>query len=170
MKELPRNSKKILLDDEDVPRFLAFEQEWGHHWRVHKDGYVKFYFHKSIVQLARFILDYHGSLDVDHIDRNPLNNQKSNLRTVTRSINIHNSKRSQPGAIVYEGVRFLRARGKWRAFKGSVYIGTYPTQLEAVNKRRAFIQANENPTLDLCRTNPEDSVNQTTIEDSVPAS
>ena len=39
------------------------------------------------VRMHRVILGYTGQLDIDHIDQNPLNNQRINLRVATRSQN-----------------------------------------------------------------------------------
>lgn len=65
--------------------------------------------------------------DVDHIDRNPLNNHISNLRYVTRSQNAHNNK--------YKGYCFDKETGRYRAYmtemKVRVWLGRYDTPEEA---------------------------------------
>lgn len=70
--------------------------------------------------------------DTDHIDRNPLNNQRENLRYITRSQNILNSNRSDMRTKPL-GITF--AKGKWVAqpcTNGTqVYLGRFDTALEA---------------------------------------
>lgn len=58
------------------------------------------------VNLHRYILDYYGDMDVDHINRNTLDNRKSNLRIVPRVVNLANNG----GKYVYQN-----QSGKWRA-------------------------------------------------------
>ena len=54
-----------------------------------KDGYQKsFKVHRLVVKT--FLPDYKESLDVDHIDRNRLNNNLSNLRMLTHQENMFN--------------------------------------------------------------------------------
>lgn len=45
------------------------------------------------IRLHRYVLGYFGPLDVDHIDRNTMNNKRSNLRVATRSENVRNASR-----------------------------------------------------------------------------
>ena len=42
------------------------------------------------IRMHRVVLDYNGRLDVDHINHNSLDNRISNLRAVTRSVNVVN--------------------------------------------------------------------------------
>jgi hypothetical protein len=81
--------KFLLCDDEDLSDLLAKGT-----WRLNVNGYavirrrvdgtVRSVFAHQVV--ARNMgLDLSGGRDVDHIDRNPLNNCRSNLRSGTKS-------------------------------------------------------------------------------------
>lgn len=73
--------------------------------------------------------------DVDHVDRNGLNNQRENLRVVTHSENLRNRRKSKNKSSQYLGVCLCKRTGRWMAYitidgklKG---IGRYDTEREA---------------------------------------
>jgi hypothetical protein len=72
---------------------------------------------------------------VDHEDRNPLNNRRSNLRLCTALQNAHNSGKRKPGTSHYKNVYWDAARNKWSAYinyDGSrMMIGRYDDEVEA---------------------------------------
>lgn len=71
--------------------------------------------------------------EVDHIDMNPLNNLRSNLRLATRSQNQANKTKNRRNKSGYKGVR--KIRNKWYTYitvKGKpTYVGNYDTPEEA---------------------------------------
>lgn len=70
-------------------------------------------------------------LEIDHIDGNPLNNRRKNLRFVTHRQNSQNLKRHRNGETL--GTTLLE-NGKWQAvihIKKSVYLGSFKTKEEA---------------------------------------
>jgi hypothetical protein len=80
-------------------------------------------------------LEYNG-LDVDHIDRNPLNNDVSNLRVITHQKNGFNTDA--------KGYHWATREKKWRAkimLNGKdIHIGYFDNEEEA---RQAYLRAKE---------------------------
>lgn len=52
---------------------------------------------------------------VDHIDGNPLNNRRANLRPASHAQNIRNRRVPMTNASGFKGVHWRRGAGKWRA-------------------------------------------------------
>jgi hypothetical protein len=72
------------------------------------------------------------TLDVDHIDHNGLNNQRSNLRPCTRSQNNMNRRLGKDSTSGIKGVSWKRSDNAWRAqikLDGkTVHLGFFPTK------------------------------------------
>lgn len=81
--------------------------------------------------MARIILDAPKGKQVDHINGNPLDNRRANLRLCSQAENARNRRMQRPGK--YKGVHpnnsnwmaVIKTNGHLR------YIGTYKTQVEA---------------------------------------
>jgi len=75
------------------------------------------------------------TFDIDHKNGNGLDNRWDNLRSATRSQNMANTKLPLTNTSGYKGVRWDKARGKWRAeirIKGrSRHLGLFATAEEA---------------------------------------
>ena len=88
MKEIQLTQGKVaLVDDEDFEYLKQFK------WHVINNN-GKFYVRKqfllsngkvSKVLMHRFIMKPNKDMVIDHLDGNPLNNQKTNLRICTQS-------------------------------------------------------------------------------------
>ncbi len=125
--------KEAFIDDEDYDRITewkwCFNKKKGAGYAVGKIGDKC---EKRLVLMHQFIMNFPAPpLEVDHIDGNMLNNQKSNLRLATRSEQEINKGRKTEK---YKGVTKLR-NGRWKAqfrVNGVMeYIGEYATDEEA---------------------------------------
>lgn len=121
-----------MIDDEDLDRVNSLN------WTViiENGGVVSCINHEGGFSwtIGRFILNYRGLLEVDHVDRNPLNNQKHNLRIVTKSQNAINRSPAK-GSSKYRGVYWKTANQKWMAqikIKNKKhYIGIFDSEEKA---------------------------------------
>lgn len=128
------------FDKEDLPKVLPYT------WYLMPQGYVVTgknpYNGKSCWRLHHCVLDfeYQGKDEVDHIDRNRLNNCKSNLRIVSHTQNNRNGKlRTNSLKSGYIGVNWAEHRQKRVATiytQGKRYYqGAYDTVEEALIAR-----------------------------------
>lgn len=76
--------------------------------------------------------------DLDHIDRNKLNNSAGNLREVTNQQNGQNRSAQSDNKLGIKGV-YLRPNGKYRAYirhdDKLIHLGTHTTALAALQAR-----------------------------------
>lgn len=116
MVELNVKGQIILIDDEDEEKVCRWKWNINNsgyacrqHWNPDLKKYEKMYMH-------RYILNTPQGLDTDHINRNKLDNRKSNLRVATRSANNLHRGISQNNTSGITGVNFHKASQLWRAY------------------------------------------------------
>jgi hypothetical protein len=116
------------VDDEDYEYLSQYK------WSVTSRGYACRNSMGKLVLMHRVIMG-DSNMDIDHVDGDRLNNQKSNLRFATRSQNMANSRPHKSSSSKYKGVTWDRYGGKWKAaimHHGKNYhIGRYSDELEA---------------------------------------
>jgi hypothetical protein len=115
-----------------LPRLLNGHVDYTGYRRISIDGKVT-----SVARLVAmaFLPNPEGLAEVDHVDRNPLNNHVTNLRWASRSLN--NINRRTWGVSCYRGVTWNKRCRKYIAqirHQGRlVYLGTYETAEEAAS-------------------------------------
>lgn len=127
--------KVAIVDDADY----VWLSQWS--WFYHSQGYAVRNARKGeisqskIILMHRFILGASSGIEVDHRDRNKLNNQRCNLREASTAENQHNRAPRSGRAIPYKGVRYDADRNKYRARitvnKRELHLGRYDTAEEA---------------------------------------
>lgn len=124
-----RNIKMIaLIDIEDYDKIKH------RRWNVDKDNYVVSSHPLPRIKLHNLILPHINGVLIDHIDRNPLNNQKLNLRFCNHSENLANSKLNKNNSSGHKGV--YHTNNKWAAYiqfnNKRYHLGYFDTIEEAV--------------------------------------
>lgn len=104
----------VLVDDAD---FLWLNR-WR--WKIGNHGYAMRSVtlpgrKNSAVLMHRLIMDPPSDLQVDHINRNKLDNRRANLRVVPQSINNHNQDLWSRNTSGVRGVVWDKSRSKWMA-------------------------------------------------------
>jgi hypothetical protein len=96
---------------------------------------------KSNIFLHRLLLNIiDETIDVDHINRNPLDNRKENLRLATPQQNCMNKSIQTNNTSGVPGVSWRKDRNKWRAFitfnGKQISLGLYVNKEDAINARK----------------------------------
>ena len=112
--------------------FCDLEKVKKYSWCLSKTGYFVANIQGKVTKLHRFILQAGDGEVVDHIDGNPANNSRSNLRICTLSENAKNLKSKSLGV--------RKRKNRWAArivvnYK-ELYLGTYDTREEALSARQ----------------------------------
>jgi len=120
----------IMIDDDDYATLSRYN------WQLGADGHART--HGAIRLMSRIIMNAPKHLEVDHIDRNPLNNQRSNLRLCTSSQNKCNRGPRKDNKSGYKGVSWHSQRNKWTAriktpYGKYLHLGLFSDKLDAVN-------------------------------------
>lgn len=99
---------------------------------------------KKEIRLHRYLTNCSKDCEIDHINRNPLDNRLENLRCVNRSENMLNKSVQKNSLSGYKGIT-LRKRKNYRKYqvritvnKKSVSLGYFNTIEEALEKRKQF--------------------------------
>lgn len=137
------NGGFTLLDDEDYNYFSQWKWQNIHGYAV-RCVYVANRklgkgVHRSVnklVALHREVNKTPEGFDTDHVNRDKLDNRKSNLRTTNRSVNAHNAgKKNNNSRSSLQGVQWRSDRKKWRSYicidYKPVYLGTFDDELDA---------------------------------------
>lgn len=87
------------------------------------------------IHMHRLVMDAPEGLEVDHIDGNPLNNQKSNLRLCSHEENRRNNKMYASNKSGFKGVSYSARHDKWityiRFMNKSYNLGIFSDRIEA---------------------------------------
>lgn len=118
------------INDEDYPLVA------GYTWYLHRhncQNHATTVIDNKTIQMHRLILV--TEKQVDHKDRNGLNNQKSNLRAATASQNSANRGPAITNTYGYKGISFEGRRDKWvakiKVNYRKLHLGYFKTKEEA---------------------------------------
>lgn len=120
---------RAVIDLDDVDRCRDYR--WSY------DRYVRNW---RIGTLHRFIMNCPSDLVVDHINHNPLDNRKCNLRVCDIRHNSINKKRMSNNKSGATGVIWEKSRNKWRAQivvnGSSIVLGRFNNIEDAIAARQ----------------------------------
>lgn len=120
----------------------ADRAEWASQWRwcLTTGGYATRAYQRDGVRVVVFLhravmgLSLDDSRECDHINRNRLDNRRSNLRAVSGAANSQNVTAGR-GSSLYRGVSFFKRTGKWSAYVKvggkRHWLGYFPDEHEA---------------------------------------
>lgn len=110
-------TKGYAMITDDIPEVEKLLRERCYYAWVGKSGVRPYnsqdgYFHRHLMQRL------HGEIpdeqEVDHVDRNPLNNTRGNLRLVSSSENMRNRGRHRNNKSGYKGISWDRSQQRWK--------------------------------------------------------
>lgn len=113
---------------------------WGAHWDRHtRSFYARREDYSTGVRtrvwMHRAIAEARPGEFVDHINHNPLDNRRSNLRVCSNTENMRGRGLFCNNTSGYKGVSVEKSTNSWRAYINGngkrIHIGTFPTALEA---------------------------------------
>jgi hypothetical protein len=124
--EIYSKENAILID------YKNFNKVCGHSWYIHNNGYATTRKKGKLISMQGLLFGKRNGLDLDHINRNKLDNREKNLRFVSRSVNMLNQGKN--------GISWDKKRKKWFSFITVNYkmhaLGRYSDKKDAIDARR----------------------------------
>jgi len=135
------NGGEVLIDQEDLARISLFT------WRVTPQGYAR---HDKRIGGKLYAIHMHNFLigralkpnDIDHINRNKLDNRKINLRVASKSLTKFNQNMYKNNKSGVKGVFFNHNRNQWQASYAGLHLGWFRTKNEAIQLREEVLYGN----------------------------
>lgn len=121
---------KFIVDQEDLKRIAIYS------WHLSGSGYWSAWVPKERrkIYLHRLIMNAPKNSLVDHINRDPNDNRRCNLRLVNKSLNASNSKDRKNNS-GFRGVYYCKKRDRYyskiRINSSVISLGGFSTALEA---------------------------------------
>jgi hypothetical protein len=127
-----------IVDPEDYPRLAKYK------WHANK-ARDTYYAQRKLwlprlkkeitIKMHRQILNVPHNLLVDHINHNPLDNRKANLRPATHSQNTCNTPKYRRSRSRYKGVTWHKPKQKWNARirknRRTISLGYFNNEIDA---------------------------------------
>lgn len=110
-------------------------------WWVNAQGYTVSHIPNStkIIRLHKIVKPCDENFVIDHIDRNTLNNVKSNLRICLQAENLINKSIKSDNTSGFTGVWFDKKSKKWcaeiKVNKRKIFIGRFINKIDAIIER-----------------------------------
>lgn len=102
--------EEILVSKEDYPLLSR------HNWNVNSQGYVRASIGNVDTFMHKLIQPVRPSYVIDHINRNKLDNRRTNLRAINRLQNDFNQGKPNNNTTGYIGVGYREDRGFYYSF------------------------------------------------------
>lgn len=133
-----------IVDDEDYERLIK------HSWCMDVGGgYPMSRVNYKAIRMHRMIMSAPKGMHVDHINRDKLDNRRSNLRVATPSQNAHNTGIKVTNKSGFKGVSYSVRDKRWLAqvkinYK-NIVLGRFKDKESAIKCRREWNNANGQP-------------------------
>jgi len=127
------NGKMVLVDDEDYNYLVTFGN-----WRQSERYAACSKGKKTTILMHRLLMNPPQNMDIDHLDDNGLNNQKSNLRICTRSQNLQRNTKNGNTSSRFKGVCWDKKNKKWKVHIKTngrqLHLGRFASEIEAAKR------------------------------------
>lgn len=126
-----------IIDIDDVEKCKKYR------WGSTSSGYAKTVKNGRQYQLHKYIFDEKNEYDqflIDHKNRNPLDNRKSNLRFCTHAQNSQNLSIAKNNKTGVTGIKYNKKNNNWSAYikcnGENIYLGTFDNKENATQARK----------------------------------
>lgn len=140
-------TKEVLIDTEDLEKLIKFNKTWifnpskgqvEYAIAVYRDNEKR----RHSINMHRVIIEAPNNVEIDHINKNGLDNRKINLRIVTRKENSQNPNKHRNNKSGYRNVCWDKNHEKWEVkFKKdgkTIHKGRYLLLKDAANAAEKF--------------------------------
>lgn len=132
--------KYTVVDEEDYKKYSGFN------WFYSKRGYAEGRMGgKRMLKLHRLISNAPDGLEVDHINRDKLDNRKSNLKICTHLENMQNQNAHRDNSSGHKFIYWYASRKKWQVQiynkQKKINVGYFENLKDAIYHRDTRMEA-----------------------------